>query len=465
MEQLQGLDSLFIHHETEHAPLHVLAVMNVTRRRAPHPITAETYRTLIAARIKDFPGLCKKLIEPPVPLAPPLWVRTKPDLRVHVRELTLGEGNTPIDFDEYLAIVDATALDRQRPLWEFLIVHEADSDETHLVAKAHHALLDGIAGFELMARIFDVDEHGADEDLKTPLEEADIVDEIPDWTTHIGATIVTQPLAWAQSSIKVARNVLTFAKAAMEPEQNHPMVLPWRAPAWPEHRVLTERRTLSEISLDKASIKDLRRFHSVSFHDVLGSVVAGALRDVLIERNELPSEPLVCVSPVSVRRKRTMHGNELAVMFARLPTHLEDPHERVEFMRQSFNEAKEFLDSLGADTLSEVSRLAPWSALGVLWNKYSQAGLSDKHAPFANVMLSSLPGPSFPLYCAGSRVESAFPYGPIFDGSFINITAISYLDKVNCGIVGCPDVFDGVGRLSSAMGKSCDELIANMNEE
>ncbi|HMS25197.1 MAG TPA: wax ester/triacylglycerol synthase family O-acyltransferase [Acidimicrobiia bacterium] len=458
MEQLQGLDSLFIHHETPHAPLHVLAVMNVNRARASHAVSADTYRKLIAARIQDFPGLCKKLVDPPLPIAPPLWVRARPDLRIHVREVTLGENSIPADFSQYLATIDASALDRSRPLWEFHIIHETTSDVSHLVAKAHHALLDGIAGFELMANIFDADATGADKDLATPQQELAIENEIPDWTTHIGATLITQPVTWAQSSIKVARNVVNFAKNSLDQDNKGVVVYPWNAPAWPERRVLTTRRAVSEVSLDKATIKSLRRTHSVSFHDVLGAIVAGALRDVLIRQAQLPASPLVCVSPVSVRRKRAMHGNELAVIFAQLPTHLDDPAERVMFMKNSFGQAKEFLDSLGADTLGEISRLAPWAALGTLWGLYSGAGLSDKHSPFANLMLSSLPGPSFPLYCAGTKVESAYPYGPIFDGSLLNVTAISYLDKVNCGIVSCPDTFDGVNELARAMETSCSQL-------
>lgn len=64
MEQLEGLDSLFIRHETDHAPLHVLAVMNVSRKNTTHEITAQTYRKLIAARIKDFPGLWQENCRP-----------------------------------------------------------------------------------------------------------------------------------------------------------------------------------------------------------------------------------------------------------------------------------------------------------------------------------------------------------------------------------------------------------------
>ena len=453
MEQLQGLDSLFIHHETANAPLHVLAVMDVSRKDSRHPISADTFRKLISARIAQFPGLCKKLVDPPIPLAPPLWVRVKPDLRIHIKETTL-ETQT---FNEYLAELEAKSLNRNRPLWEFHIVHEKN-EESHLIAKAHHALLDGIAGFELMANVFDLTEDGADEDLAKNVTDIEIEDEIPDWTTHVGAHLLVQPITWAQSSIKVARNVLNFAKDTLDSDEKNKVALPWVAPSWPEHRTLSNKRAVSQVSLDKDIIKSVRRNHSISFHDVLGVITAGALRKILIERDELPETPLICVSPVSLRRKRSMHGNELSVIFAPIPTHLEDVGERIEFVKESFTQAKDFLESLGADTLRELSRLAPWSALGTLWNMYSDAGLADKHAPFANLMLSSLPGPSFPMYCAGIKVDTAYPYGPIFDGSFLNITAISYLDKVNCGIVSSPESFNSVDALSREMLKACAEL-------
>ena len=80
-------------------------------------------------------------------------------------------------------------------------------------------------------------------------------------------------------------------------------------------------------------------------------------------------------------------------------------------------------------------------------------------------MLSSLPGPNFAMYCAGAKVESATPYGPIFDGSLLNITAISYLDKVNLGIVSCPDSLEDVALLAEFIESSCEEIINFIKSE
>ena len=77
------------------------------------------------------------------------------------------------------------------------------------------------------------------------------------------------------------------------------------------------------------------------------------------------------VSPVSVRKKRTQGGNELSVMFAELPTHLNSIEDEFEFMSSSFSNAKIQLSDLGTETLGEVSRVAPWTALGKLWGLYS----------------------------------------------------------------------------------------------
>lgn len=70
-----------------------------------------------------------------------------------------------------------------------------------------------------------------------------------------------------------------------------------------------------------------------------------------------------------------------------------------------------------------------------------------------------MPGPSFAMYCAGAKVETAIPYGPIFDGTLLNITAISYLDKVNLGIVTNPQTIDFGDSLAREIEKVCDEII------
>src|SRR3546814_12142715 len=77
---------------------------------------------------------------------------------------------------------------------------------------------------------------------------------------------------------------------------------------------------------------------------------------------------------------------------------------------------------------------------------YSRMKVADHIRPLFNVTISNVPGPPFPLYTAGARVEANYPVGPIIDGTGLNMTVMSYLDQPDFGLLACPDVLhDGWG--------------------
>jgi hypothetical protein len=87
-------------------------------------------------------------------------------------------------------------------------------------------------------------------------------------------------------------------------------------------------------------------------------------------------------------------------------------------------------------------------------------GLADRHRPVFNVTISNVPGPPFPLYSAGAKLEAHFPLGPIFDGGALNITVMSLEDSLDFGILACPDVVDDVWSLADGLQAALDELLA-----
>ena len=48
--------------------------------------------------------------------------------------------------------------------------------------------------------------------------------------------------------------------------------------------------------------------------------------------------------------------------------------------------------------------------------------------------MSNVPGPVFPLYLAGAKVEGIYPIGPVFEGAGLNITLFSYDGVAHVGI-------------------------------
>jgi hypothetical protein len=54
-------------------------------------------------------------------------------------------------------------------------------------------------------------------------------------------------------------------------------------------------------------------------------------------------------------------------------------------------------------------------------------------------VVSNVPGPQFPLHCAGARLEANYPVSVITDGMGLNITVMSYDGHLDFGIVGDRD--------------------------
>jgi len=90
---------------------------------------------------------------------------------------------------------------------------------------------------------------------------------------------------------------------------------------------------------------------------------------------------------------------------------------------------------------------------------YSRMRLANVHRPIANLVISNVPGPDFPLYLAGAELEAGFPLGPVMDGMGVNITAMSYRGALYWGIMACPETIPMVDDLTDAVPVALDELL------
>jgi hypothetical protein len=85
--------------------------------------------------------------------------------------------------------------------------------------------------------------------------------------------------------------------------------------------------------------------------------------------------------------------------------------------------------------------------------------LADKHRPIANLVISNVPGPDFPLYLGGAELECGFPLGPVMEGMGVNITIMSYRGIMYWGIISCPETMPKVWGLTAAIPLALDELL------
>ncbi len=90
--------------------------------------------------------------------------------------------------------------------------------------------------------------------------------------------------------------------------------------------------------------------------------------------------------------------------------------------------------------------------------------LADRVAPVCNVVISNVPGPRETLYLAGSELRALVPVSTIGDGMGLNMTVVSYRDRLDFGYVACreqvPDLWDLIADTEAAIAELTDALVA-----
>ena len=189
------------------------------------------------------------------------------------------------------------------------------------------------------------------------------------------------------------------------------------------------------------------------------ALCATALREWLLERDELPPEPLVAMVPVSVRtaEQRGTYGNRVSMMVVPIPTDEPDPRRRLMRAHEVMRAAKERHSALPAQLLQDATRFIPPALLARTARVIAEVAGSERLRPALNLVISNVPGPASPLYCAGARLEANYPVSVVMDGVGLNITCLSYLDHVDFGIVADREQVDDVWAMMDGLRRGLDE--------
>jgi WS/DGAT/MGAT family acyltransferase len=229
-----------------------------------------------------------------------------------------------------------------------------------------------------------------------------------------------------------------------------------RAPRTPLNGTITAHRRFAFGSVPLDDVKAVKNHFGMTVNDVVMALVAAALRRWLLDHDGLPSVPLVAAVPVSIRTEEQSGtlGNQVSVMLAELPTHLADPAERLQFVRDAMLDAKRAFDAVPASLLQDLSALIPTALSGLAARALFR--LSTLPGVLFNLFVSNVPGPQLPLFIAGARVEGIYPVSAVTDMTGgLNVTLFSYDGTLDFGLVACremvPDVWKLIGYLELAM--------------
>jgi diacylglycerol O-acyltransferase / wax synthase len=324
-----------------------------------------------------------------------------------------------------------------------------------LIAKIHHAVIDGVAGAEMLAKLLDLTAEGSAVTEPCPPWMPARLPSHAELVTDALPTFVRTPLRGLRAAREVGRTAVRLARCAID-ERLGPVSIPLGAPDTFESPVGADR-AVSFAELDLAQVRMLKTRFGSTVNDVVLALCSGALRTHLVANGEDTESPLVAVVPVSVRGDTAgpSLGNHLSAMFVPLSNDKKTPLERLRTVTAASAMSKGQERAVGYGPMAtRVTEAVPPAMVKPMIQLGVRSGVLRKLRP-GNLMVSNVPGPDFPLYFAGMELRAVYPLGPVIDGVALNITVQSYCESLFVGVNACASAVPDLPGLTRAM---VDEL-------
>jgi WS/DGAT/MGAT family acyltransferase len=329
-----------------------------------------------------------------------------------------------------------------------------------LVAKLHHATLDGVAGVEQMIAFFDLEPLVESGLPPTPPPRPDDPSTI-ELLTYAAVSRARSLVRAVPLAARTVGSVQAVRSARSTPGADAggtPLV----TPRTPLNDSLTSARRVAFSRLPLDGIKTVKAaVPGATVNDVVLAVCAGALRRFLGGRGDLPEEPLVAACPVDVRTEdqRGRSDNRVSAMFTRLPTDVSDPLDRLRAAHRAARAAKDEHALFDADLLQQWTEVLDPNLSSWFIDLYTSTSATRRHRPPVNLVVSNVAGPPFPLYLAGAELVRAYPLGQLLEGVGLNITVMSYRDAIDVGFLAAGDLLPDVDQLAAAVPEAFGELL------
>ena len=481
VRQLTSLDVQFLAVEDDRTHGHVGSLAIYDPSTAPGGrLTVESVRALLRERMHLLPPFTWKLVRVPFDLDHPYWgVDPDPDLDYHVRELGLPAPGNLHQLAEQTARIFERRLDRARPLWEIYLIHGLEGGRVGVLTKVHHAALDGLSGAEILVTLLDLEPTGR---VIAPPEVAPQRDAIPGRAELTARALTGMPRHTVKALRHVPRTlpnldliptfrsvpgVRAFSSAARFVEGRWPGNEPeleveaLAAPKTSLNTRISAHRSVSFETVSLSGIKRIKNHYDVTVNDVVIAICASAVREWLIEHDDLPTKQLLAMVPVSVRLPEEFgtFGNRVSMMTVPIPTTEHEPAKRVRKAHRAMKKAKARHESTPRMLIEDANAAIPPVLLGRTARLLLGVAASGQLNPPLNLVISNIPGSPVPLYMAGARLEENYPLSVITDGMGLNLTIISYLDRVDFGIVGCREAVPDPWFVADEIRRAYEELL------
>ncbi|MGH2955996.1 MAG: WS/DGAT/MGAT family O-acyltransferase [Solirubrobacterales bacterium] len=452
-DRLTGLDSSFLHLEKDGAHMHVAST---TLFEGPPPDYVE-FRDHIASRLHLVPRFRQKLRFVPFGQGRPVWVDDPGlNLSYHVRHTSLPPPGSEEQLRKLASRIFSQGLDRGKPLWELWLVEGLRGGRFAIVGKTHHCLVDGVSGVDITTVLFDLEQ----DPPQPPTPEPWVPEPEPREIELLTQSLVERAVSPSEV-FRGTRRLLRGPRRAVRKLGEAAFAagaFAWAgiaAPHTPFNVEIGPHRRFTWVRASLADLKQVKDELGGTVNDVILAAVSGALGRYLRAR-EHPTAGLElrAMVPVSVRtdEEHGALGNRVSAMMAPLPVWCEDPVRRLRRVTATMGDLKGSNQAVGASLMTQLTDFAPPTIAG-------QAARLQSRQRFFNLVVTNIPGPQFPLFLMGRRMERVFPMVPLAKKQAVCVGIMSYDGQVNFGLIGDYEAMADLDELGEDLEASLEELI------
>jgi diacylglycerol O-acyltransferase / wax synthase len=380
----------------------------------------------------------------------PHWVAHRDfDLDVHLRRTAVAGSGTLRSVLDIAQVMGMTAFDPELPLWEAVVVEKLDGDMAAVIVKLHHAVVDGVGGLTLLARLFDSEPDGAGATNGSRKSESITTASVKPgndpirslfsaarWVGRAGIEALTSPLDEARRVTDLAVSVGRLLAPAPRPIS-----------ALMTGRGLRRRYEVLDVSSDL--LRQAAQGTGSTVNDVFVTALLGGVRDYHVKHGSALSR-LRVLMPINIRSQGDESGGNHFVP-VRFPVsvagHLAQQLDLVHQVTSAWKRSPALKFS---SVLAAPLGLLPSGVTAALWGSLLKGD---------DVVATNVPGPPATTFLAGSRVEGLYAFAPT-TGAALNAALITMDRRACIGVnidttaIDDPEVL--VGCLDSALNEVLD---------
>ncbi|MEM1245862.1 MAG: wax ester/triacylglycerol synthase family O-acyltransferase [Acidobacteriota bacterium] len=450
---LTALDAAFLYFEKPTEAMHIGSCMVYEGRMERQELIE-----LLEKRLHLTPRYRQRVVFPPFAANHPFWIDDPEfDISAHVEEVELEGPVTEEAFARVAAEAYQGPLPRKRPLWSATLIHGLPGDNTGIVWKVHHAMIDGVSGIDLTMVLNGFSPKDADPpEPSGPWSPEPLPDPFSLMHEAVRERVANYGRAFTDALFESFRPESVAKRLEMMREASGPTLPKVLRPA---PRTRFNKRVSGQLgwAWRELSFTEVRQVKSVlggTVNDLVLAVLSGGVGKYLREKGDDTSGlELRAMCPVSMRQadERGQLGNLVSVMIAPLHVGIEDPIERHQAGIEGMTRNKEARQAEAFYEMTQWSDLVPPVSQAL-------AGRLPIPPTLFNTVSTNVPGPQIPLFQAGRRCLSWLPMGVVTSGIGLFTSILTYDKRITLGTTVDAKLIPDPWRLSECIRDAYEEL-------